>query len=273
MMAAAQGFLDNPDNEKDLRILLAPGSSLGGARPKASIVAPDGRLSIAKFPKKDDPYSVNAWEQLTLDLARDAGIRTAESQLLDIENRRVILLPRFDRDGKARIPFLSAMSMVDAVDQETRSYLEIAEVIQRFGASARDDLRELFRRIAFNVLVSNTDDHLRNHGFLYAGRGGWILSPAYDLNPVPAELKSRFLSTAIGENPNDTSASLDIALEVAEYFDLERDEACKILLEVATVTSSWADRARSNGIAREEITLMRSAFEHEDLRLAQSFQS
>jgi serine/threonine-protein kinase HipA len=272
LMAAAQGFLDDPDNEDDLRILLAPGSSLGGARPKASVVAPDGRLSIAKFPKKDDTHSVNAWEQLAIDLAHDAGIRTAESRLLDIENRQVILLPRFDRDGESRIPFLSAMSMVDAVDQEARSYLEIAEVLRRFGSSTRDDLRELFRRIVFNVLVSNTDDHLRNHGFLYAGRGGWALSPAYDLNPMPAELKSRFLSTAIGEDPNDASASLDIAMEVTRYFDLERDEAREIVSEVAAVTSTWAVRARSNGIAREEIVLMASAFEHEELKLAQSFQ-
>ncbi len=135
-----------------------------------------------KLPKRDDNYSVNAWEKLALDLARDASIRTSESLLLEIEKRHVILLPLFDRDGKVRIPFLSAMSMVDAADQEARSYLEIAEVIQRFKSSTRADLRELFRRIAFNVLIfSNTDDRLRNHGFLYAGRGGWTLSPAYDV--------------------------------------------------------------------------------------------
>ncbi|MCJ7630320.1 MAG: HipA domain-containing protein, partial [Longimicrobiales bacterium] len=268
LMAAAQGFLVDPDSERELKILLAPGSSLGGARPKASVIGEGGRLSLAKFPKKDDPYSVAAWEHLALDLARDAGIRTAESELLSIEGQGVILLPRFDRDGLVRIPFLSAMNMLDGVDQEARSYLEIAEVIRRFGSSARSDLREIWRRMVFNVLISNTDDHLRNHGFLYAGEGGWTLSPAYDINPVPAQIKPRFLSTAIGENPEDTSASLALALEVAEYFDMEGEEARAVAREVAEVTRHWSDRARAMGIQGSEIVLMTSAFEHDDLTLA-----
>lgn len=268
LLAAAQGFLDNPDSQEYLRILLAPGSSLGGARPKASVVDREGRLSLAKFPKKDDPYSVAAWEHLALTFAREAGIRTAESELLAIDGQNVILLERFDRDGAARIPFLSAMSLLDGVDQEARSYLEIAEVIRRFGAVARTDLRELWRRMAFNVLISNTDDHLRNHGFLYAGAGGWTLSPAYDLNPVPPLIKPRFLSTAIGENPEDTSASLALALEVAEYFDMEDEEARAVAHEVASVTRQWSDRAQTMGIPGDEIDLMASAFEHPDLALA-----
>ena len=268
LLAAAQGFLDNPDSQEDLRILLAPGSSLGGARPKASVVDREGRLSLAKFPKKDDPYSVAVWEHLALTFAREAGIRTAESALLAIDGQNVILLERFDRDGAARIPFLSAMSLLDGVDQEARSYLEIAEVIRRFGAVARTDLRELWRRMAFNILISNTDDHLRNHGFLYAGAGGWTLSPAYDLNPVPPLIKPRFLSTAIGENPEDTSASLALALEVAEYFDMEDEEARAVAHEVASVTRQWSDRAQTMGIPGDEIDLMASAFEHPDLALA-----
>ena len=268
LMAAVHGFLDDPDSADDLRVLLAPGSSLGGARPKASVVDKDGRLSIAKFPKTDDRYSVSAWEHLALDLARAAGIRTAESELLSVDGRDVILLRRFDRDGDLRTPFLSAMSMLDAVDQEDRSYLEIAEVLRRFGASTRRDLRELWRRMVFNVLVSNTDDHLRNHGFTYAGQGGWRLSPAYDLNPIPVEIKARFLSTAIGEDPHDTSASLELALQVAGYFDMEDDEARAIAREVAEVTVHWADHATTRGIDGSEIRLMRSAFEHADLDMA-----
>ncbi|CAN5796330.1 HipA domain-containing protein [soil metagenome] len=271
LLAAAQGFLDNPDSEDDLRILLAPGSSLGGARPKASVRDNAGHLSIAKFPKKDDLYSVGAWEHLTLTLAREAGIRVAESALLSVEGQDIVLLDRFDRDGERRTPFLSAMSLLDGVDQEPRSYLEIAEVIRRFGAQARADLSELWRRMLFNILASNTDDHLRNHGFLYAGRGGWTLSPAYDVNPVPIEVKPRFLSTAIGEDPNDTSASLLLALEVAEYFDLSEEEARSTAAEVAQVTRQWADRAQSLGIRGTEIDLMSSAFDHEDLALALSF--
>jgi serine/threonine-protein kinase HipA len=265
LLAAAQGFLANPDSEKDLKILLAPGSSLGGARPKASVIDTNGRLFIAKFPKKDDLYSVGAWEHLALELARDAGIKTAESEILSVDGQDVIVLSRFDRDGTIRIPFLSAMSMLDAVDQEARSYLEIADVLRRFGATTRPDLRELWRRIAFNVLVSNTDDHLRNHGFLYAGADSWTLSPAYDINPVPTQIKPRFLSTAIGENSGDTSASLSLAFEVAEYFDLEEEEAHAIAREVANVTRQWADRAVDSGIDGSQIKLMQSAFEHEDL--------
>lgn len=270
LLAAAQGFLEDPDSEEDLRILLAPGSSLGGARPKASIRDEKGRLSLAKFPKKDDRYSVSAWEHLALGLARDAGIQVAHSTLLRLEDQDLILLNRFDRDEAGRTPFLSAMSLLDAVDQEPRSYLEIAEVIRRFGAQTRADLAELWRRMVFNVLTSNTDDHLRNHGFLYAGGGGWRLSPAYDLNPVPVEVKPRFLSTAIGEDPHDTTASLPLAFEGARYFDLEDEEARSVALEVARVTREWADRATGMGIPAAEIDLMSSAFEHEDLRLALS---
>ena len=266
LMAAVQGFLDDPGDEDALRILLAPGSSLGGARPKASVVAEDGRLSIAKFGKRDDPYSVNAWEQLALDLARDSGIRTAESELHPVVGYAdVILLPRFDREGAARTPFLSAMTMVDAQDGQKRSYLELAEAIQRYGASTRADLRELWRRIAFNVLISNTDDHLRNHGFLYAGEGGWTLSPAYDLNP---QIGPRLLATAIAEDPEDTSASLSLAFEVAGYFAMEEEEARTIAREVGEVTSTWAGRAEAQGIRGHEVDLMVSAFEHEDLELA-----
>ncbi|MEX2610327.1 MAG: type II toxin-antitoxin system HipA family toxin [Gemmatimonadota bacterium] len=272
LLAAAQGFLDNPDSVEDLRILLAPGSSLGGARPKASVRDNEGQLSIAKFPKKDDLYSVGAWEHLALTMAREAGIRAAESALLSVEGQDIVLLNRFDRDGERRTPFLSAMSLLDGVDQEPRSYLEIAEVIRRFGAQARADLSELWRRMLFNVLVSNTDDHLRNHGFLYAGRGGWTLSPAYDLNPVPVEVKPRFLSTAIGEDPNDTSASVLLALEVVEYFDLAEEEARSMAVQVAQVTRQWADRAQSLGIHATEIDLMSSAFNHDDLALALSFE-
>ncbi len=271
LAAAARGFLENPEREEHLRILLAPGASLGGARPKASVLDADGTLSIAKFPKNDDTHSVGKWEHLALELARDAGISAARSRLLSIDDHDVVLLSRFDRTGEWRIPFLSAMTMLDAVDQDTRSYLEIAEAIRRFGAVPRSDLRELWRRLVFNVLVSNTDDHLRNHGFLYAGADSWRLSPAYDINPMPVEKRPRFLSTAIGVDPEDTTASLGIAFEVASYFDLEDDEARWLAREIAEVTRNWADRAADMGIRGGEIDLMASAFEHEDLKLA--FQS
>lgn len=268
LLAAAQGFLDNPEDVDDLRILLAPGSSLGGARPKASVRRSDGQLVIAKFPRNDDAYSLCAWECVALELAREAGIDTADAELHTVDDQQVLLLSRFDRVGQERVPFLSALSMLDAVDGDRRSYLDIADVIRRYGAATRSDLEQLWRRLAFNVLISNTDDHLRNHGFLYAGEGGWRLSPAYDLNPVPLDLGPRFLSTAIGENVDDTSASLELAFEVAVYFDLEQEQARAIAREVAHACSQWRDRARAHGVTGSEIDLVSSAFEHEDLDVA-----
>lgn len=268
LLAAAQGFLDNPDSVDALRVLLAPGSSLGGARPKASVRGSDGRLTIAKFPRDSDGYSVCAWEYVALELAGAAGIDTADAELYTVDDREVLLLSRFDRAGNQRIPFVSAMTLLDATDGERRSYLDIADALRRFGGATRADLGQLWRRLVFNVLVSNTDDHLRNHAFLYDGEGGWRLSPAYDLNPVPLDVGPRLLSTAIGENTDDTSASLELAFEVAEYFDLEEEEARTIARGVAEVCMQWADRARAHGISGSEIDLMRSAFEHEDLDAA-----
>jgi len=267
LLAAAQGFLDGPESAEDLKILLVPGSSLGGARPKASVRAADGALAIAKFPKTDDPYSLTSWEHLTLEMARDAGIRTAESGLLMIQGRAVILLPRFDRVHGIRIPLISAMALTGGRPDEAHGYLQIAEVIQRFGARPREDLKELWRRMVFTVLVSNTDDHLRNHAFLREGPG-WVLSPAYDINPTPGEIRPRVLATALGEDYHATSASLEVALSVAPYFDLEGADAWRIIRAVADVTRTWRSRARATGCPSRECDLMASAFEHEDLSLA-----
>jgi len=267
LLAAAQGFLDDPENEEHLKILLAPGSSLGGARPKASIRDATGALAIAKFPKGDDAYSLPAWEHLTLEMARDTGIHAATSELLVIDGRAVILLPRFDRAHENRVPLISAMALTRGRPDQPHGYLEIAEVIQRFGARPRDDLKELWRRMVFTVLVSNTDDHLRNHAFLRGGPG-WALSPAYDINPTPGEIKPRVLATALGEDYHATSASLETALSVAPYFDLEEADAWRIVRKVAHVTRSWRDRARAAGRPNHECDLMATAFEHEDLTLA-----
>lgn len=269
LMAAAHGFIDDPGNEEDLRILFAPGSSLGGARPKASVRATDGRLLIAKFPKQDDGWDVCAWEHVLLRLAARAGIRASESELITVDGRSVILIQRFDRDGDARIPFFSAMTMLGAQDGEHRSYLEIAEAIQMHGAQTERDLEELWRRIVFSVLTSNTDDHLRNHGFLRNGPAGWMLSPAYDLNPSPAQHQPRILATSIGENVDDRAASLELAMEVIPFFDLAEDRARAIAKEVADVAAGWALEARRAGLNAGELSRMESAFEHDDLKAAQ----
>jgi serine/threonine-protein kinase HipA len=181
----------------------------------------------------------------------------------------VLILGRFDRARQARIPFLSAMSMLGARDNESRSYLEIADALRSHGAAPQRDLRDLWRRIVFNILISNTDDHLRNHGFLRTSRTGWRLSPAYDLNPVPVEVKPRVLTTAI--DLDDPTASLSLALEVADYFGLTQADARQVAAEVGEAVRSWPKVADRLGVSRAEIERMASAFEHEDLRLAATF--
>jgi serine/threonine-protein kinase HipA len=158
------------------------------------------------------------------------------------------------------------MSMLGSKDNETRSYMEIVDALRQHGAAPQADMEALWRRLVFNILISNTDDHLRNHGFLYAGQEGWRLSPAYDMNPVPTDIKPRILSTAINED--DNTASLALALEVAGYFDLDGAKARDIAKQVGKVVSKWRDEAARHGLTNPEIERMASAFEHEDLRQA-----
>jgi serine/threonine-protein kinase HipA len=223
LLSATDALLEDAETAAQLKLLLAPGSSLGGARPKASVREKDGQLAIAKFPKKDDEYAAVEWEFVALELARRAGLDVPDFRLENIAKRAVIILRRFDRAGKTRIPFLSAMSMIGAGDNEAHSYLELMDALRQYGASPGSDGAELWRRIVFSILISNTDDHLRNHGFLYEGQAGWRLSPVYDVNPVPVEVKERVLTTAISEE--DGTASLDLALSVAENFGLKKKEA------------------------------------------------
>lgn len=269
LLKAAERVVDENENDEDLRLLLAPGSSLGGARPKASVREQDGRLAIAKFPHREDDWNLVIWEAVALSLARKAGIDVPRFRLEEIADKDVIILDRFDREGNTRIPFLSAMSMIGATDKEVRSYLEIADAIRQHGARPADDLRQLWRRIVFTVLISNLDDHMRNHGFLHAGTEGWILSPAYDLNPVPVDVKPRVLTSAIDDE--DQTASLELALNVAEYFDLDGGEAKKTAAEVGRAVAGWASEAARLGIGKAEVDRMRSAFTHGDLDLARNF--
>jgi serine/threonine-protein kinase HipA len=269
LLSAAERVIDETDTDEDLRLLLAPGSSLGGARPKASVRDRDGHLAIAKFPRRDDEYRTVLWEAVSLALAARAGILVPEARIEAVAGRPVLLVRRFDREGARRIPFLSSMSMLGARDNETRSYLEIVDALRQHGAAAKEDIQGLWRRIVFNILMSNTDDHLRNHGFLYAGAGGWRLSPAYDLNPVPVDVKPRVLTTAITED--DPTASLPVALGVAGYFELDDARARAVAAEVARAVETWRDEAARQGLSREEIARMASAYEHADLTMALSF--
>ena len=265
LLSAAEHFIEETDTEEDLRLLFAPGTSLGGARPKASVRDKGGHLAIAKFPRRDDEINTVAWEAVALALAKKSGIAVPAARV-EIVAEKAVLLRRFDRDGKRRIPFLSAMSMLGARDNETRSYLEIVDALRQHGASPKADMEALWRRIVFNILISNTDDHLRNHGFLYEGQQGWLLSPAYDMNPVPVDIKPRILSTAINED--DGTAALALAMEVGGYFGLDSAAAGAIAAQVGKAVSKWRDEAARQGLTKTEIDRMASAFEHRDLEAA-----
>lgn len=264
LLSAVEHVLADTDSDEDLRLLLAPGSSLGGARPKASVRDRDGGLAIAKFPNEQDEVNTVLWEAVALTLAEKAGILVPKWRLETVADKPVLLLRRFDRDRGMRLPFVSAMSMLDAKENETRSYLEFVDILRQHGAAPKEDMRALWRRILFSILISNTDDHLRNHGFLWVGSAGWRLSPAYDLNPVPIDIKPRVLATAI--DIDDGTASLESALNVADYFELNMDEAVEIARQVGQAVASWRNVAAKFHLTSGEINRMASAFEHQDLK-------
>ena len=245
---------------KDLKRLLRAGSSLGGARPKAHVLDDAGRVAIAKFPSaSSDTWNVMAWEKVALDLAQDAGVIVPRSQLLRIGDRHVLIVDRFDRRDRARIGYASAMTMLEASDGDQRSYLEIAGVIEERSPTATADLRQLWRRIAFSILISNTDDHLRNHGFLHERGESWTLSPAFDLNPNP-DFGPKELSTAI--DFSDTRAEVETLMSVAAYFRLDTSDAIEVLAMVTRAVARWRDVAQSHGLSQQDLDVMEPAFEH-----------
>jgi serine/threonine-protein kinase HipA len=257
--------------EEELDLLLTGGSSLGGARPKAHVIDGKGRLAIAKFPKAEgDEWDVTGWEAVTLRLAREAGIDAASSELADVAGRSVHVVDRFDRRGSERVAYASAMTLLEATDGEDRSYLDLVGAIETNSERATADIRELWRRIGFSILAGNTDDHLRNHGFIRTGGGGWSLSPAFDINPNP-EPGPKFLSTSI--DGGSGAADVELLLGVAELFRLDEREALKILAELSQATGRWRDVARNVGLDRASIEQMRPAFEHPTADLARGLAS
>lgn len=258
LLAATEKVVDFEERNSDLQLLLAPGSSLGGARPKASVIDKDGNLCIAKFPKKDDYTNNVLWEAVALTLAKKCGLNVQEWSLHKAGKKNVIVLKRFDRNGNTRIPFLSAMSMLNAIDNDsqTHSYLDIADAIRQNGAVPKEDLKELWKRIVFSILISNTDDHLRNHGFLYVNEAGWKLSPLYDVNPSCDN--KNVLSTYITET--DNSQSLDLALEVCEYFEISIENAKTIISDMKNKIKNWKTVAKQFGLSKSEIDKMEVAF-------------
>jgi serine/threonine-protein kinase HipA len=270
LLAASDRVVADRESDDDLRLLLVHGSSLGGARPKAAVTDSSGHLHIAKFPHAQDEYSVERWSYLAHALADKAGINVPPSRIVQVDRRSVLVVARFDRNGTARIPFLSAMSMLGAADGETHSYLELVDALRRYGANSKEDQRELWKRVLFSILTSNVDDHLRNHGFLYdPAKSGWRLSPAYDLNPVPRDVKPPFLSLFIDEK--DNAASFELALSTADYYGLTGADVRQVVKETVTSVSGWRKAAAKLGISRKETDRMASAFEHEATEAARVF--
>jgi serine/threonine-protein kinase HipA len=263
-LEAASLALEAPDADEQpqfrqwLTALLAPGSSLGGARPKANFADPEGALWIAKFPSREDRRDIGAWEMVVHQLAQTAGLSVPDAQLLSLGSRhRTFASRRFDRlPAGGRRFFVSAMTLLERQDGENSSYLELAEFLSTRGSPAHKqaDLRELWTRVVFNILVSNRDDHLRNHGFILVA-DGWRLAPAYDLNPNIDRTHHQLAIDA-----SDPTPDVALALTTAEFYGLSAAQADKILRRVRTAANQWQTIAAARRLPRAEIELLAQAF-------------
>jgi len=252
--------IDNPEYLNWLTILINPGSSLGGARPKARVIDENKNLWIAKFPSKSDNKDVGAWEMVTNELARNAGINVADSKIQKFSSRyHTFLTKRFDRTNTGeRIHYASAMTMLGYIDgnnyQDGVSYLEIVDFLTNYGANVDSDLAELWRRIVFNIFVSNTDDHLRNHGFILTDKG-WILSPAFDINP-----NEDGSGLSLNISLEDNSLNLDLAMEAAEFFRLNDESSLKIIESIRKSVKNWRNVANKYQLPKAEQELLANVF-------------
>jgi len=244
------------DNLQWLMMLIAPCSSLGGARPKSCVVDEKNSLWIAKFPSRYDDHDIASWEYVTYQLALKSGIEMAECRLEKFNSHHhTFLTKRFDRVDSHRLHFSSAMTQLGFSDGEQgASYLDLAQFLTEQGSNTKSDLQQLWRRIVFSIAVSNIDDHLRNHGFIFRD-GGWVLSPAYDINPTtPANGLHLFISE------DDNSLSYDLAMDVIDYFRLKKGQAQSILDQVKESVATWEEVATKTGISRNDQKLMEPAF-------------
>jgi serine/threonine-protein kinase HipA len=262
LLAASRAVETNRETAADLAYLRGRGTSLGGLRPKCTVVDEDGRLSIGKFPSVSDERSVTKGEVLALRLAAAAGIRAASARLVDSEGMSVALIRRFDRsDGGVRSMYVSAATMLGAEPEDSaeHTYAEIVDAIRQHGASAKADIEELWRRIAFSILITNVDDHLHNHGFLHVDRGQWRLAPAFDINPFPDRVRE--LKTWISE-ATGPAATIDALMSVIAYFRIPRARAREVLAEVEASVTRWRDEGRTLGMSDRELEPFADAFEH-----------
>ncbi len=260
------------ESAEDLRYLQGKGTSLGGMRPKCTMVDEDGWLSIGKFPSLGDTRSVTRGEVLALKLAALAGIDVASARIVLLGDKGnqipVAVIRRFDRDADdGRIPYQSAASLLQASREEDRSYTEIADAIRSHSHAPTEDVRQLWRRLVLNLLITNVDDHLQNHGFLHVERGLWRLAPAFDINPFPD--KDRESKTWLSERDGPIT-DVQMLLARASYFGLDRSQALAVLAEVYAAVSQWRQVALSPavGLRAAELDDFAPAFEHEQMEAA-----
>ena len=252
--------LQDPEYAKWLNMLIDPGSSLGGARPKATVKDENGHLWMAKFPSGSDDKNIGAWEMVLHELAADSGIQVPEAKLLQLSGKHhTYLSKRFDRTStQERLHYASAMTLLGYQDgdgfQEGASYLDLVAFLLQQGASVTADLEQLWRRVVFNILVSNTDDHLRNHGFILTDQG-WILSPAFDMNPN--ETVNGLAISIVGHN---NEQDLSLALDTAKHYKLSGTRATSIVTEIKQAIAAWKSVAKRLGISSKEIEQMKRAF-------------
>ena len=265
LLAASKAVEENNETAADLAYLRGRGTSVGGLRPKCTVIDEDGALSIGKFPSVTDERAVTKGEVLALRLAGAAGVRAATARLVDSDGVPVALIRRFDRAERGRrIMYASRRTMLGAEPRDPRehAYTEIVDVIRMTGAAAQTDIDELWRRIAFSILITNVDDHLLNHGFLHVDRGLWQLAPAFDINPFPENLGSK-LKTWISEEtgPDATIAAL---MSVIAYFRIPLERAKTILKDVESAVSTWRDAGHTLGMSAFELEQFADAFEHQE---------
>lgn len=270
LISATRAVETHQETAADLRFLRGRGTSLGGLRPKATIVGSDGRLSIGKFPSVKDSRAVTKAEVLALRLAANAGINAAKASVVMSEDTPVAVIRRFDRaESGARIMYVSAATLlgVDTSAPGENSYAEIVEALRQHGASTQSDIDELWRRIAFSILITNVDDHLHNHGFLHVETGKWRLSPAFDVNPFPE--RERELKTWITEDTGP-SMTIEALLSAAPYFAVPMPRARTILSEVEQAVAKWREVGSTIGMTDQELDQYSDAFEHEERGAAQA---
>ena len=269
LLTATQAVETNTETEADLAYLRGRGTSLGGLRPKCSVLDEDGWLAIGKFPSVGDERPVTKGEVLAMRLARKAGIDAADARIVESDGAPVAVIRRFDRTGNgARLMYVSAATMlgVEPGDSGEHSYTELVDTLRQNGSRPAADIEELWRRIAFSILITNVDDHLHNHGFLHVDRGQWRLSPAFDINPFPERVRE--LKTWVSEETGP-EATIDALMSVIAYFRITADRAKAILAEVDGAVSTWRDEGRALDMTADELDVFVEAFEHDERHAAQ----